>query len=90
MSEERKTAEREFYLTQLTLTSGERLSLSRQFYLSQLTLTEGERLSLEKQWLASQGATGSNREDMWKSFLEGQGYSGAVDTMRRDYYRDNS
>ena len=90
MSLERKTAERNFYLTQLGVTSGERLSLSRRFYLSQLSLTNGERLSLEKAWLKFKGATSDNREDAWKEFLESEGYSGEVDTMRKQYYEDNS
>ncbi len=88
---ERRTAERNFYLVSLGLTTGERLTLRRLYYLKSLSKLEGNGDSLEMEWLASHpGVIFGERLSMWKKFLNLEGYTGEVETMRTQFYIDNS
>jgi len=93
---DKETAQRGYYLSELSttdvaVTSGERLTRGREFFLSELTLTSGNRQDLERDWLAAQaGVTKTNTGDMWKQYLNLAGYTGDVETMKKQFYIDNS
>jgi hypothetical protein len=70
--------ERNFYMKQLSVTSGNTEDLKALVY------PNGELV-----WLQSQTTGVTNVEDGWVKFLTEEGYSGDLPSMKKKYYEDN-
>ena len=81
--------ERAFYMKELSVTSGNIKDLERNFLLTKLSLTSGNTEDLTMLYFVSEGITDINIDDAWKSFLNGEGYTGNVEDMKLRYFTDN-
>ena len=90
MAQERLTTEREFYKASIVENSENREDLFKEYYEAQATDDRRNAYDTFRQFLIEQGMSSSNALDMWKEYLEGQGYSGELRTMERQYFIDNS
>lgn len=82
-------AERRFYKTQTESDSNNLVDLKNLFYTQEVGLA-GATEDLERIWLVSKGVVVANNNDMYKQFLLDEGYSGALQDMKKDYFNDNA
>jgi hypothetical protein len=91
VSDERLTAEKEFYTSNTTgPNSIEREDLFKQYYEQQATVDKRNAKDTFRNFLIEQGMTSLNAEDMWQDYLFSLGYSGHVLGMERQYFIDNA
>ena len=82
--------ERNFYLNQLSLTSGDVNDLERLFLQDAASSSETDVQSLWGLYLVAEGFPISDLRSAWKQFLEGNGYFGDIIDQTNKYFIDNS
>ncbi len=92
MAQERLTEEKDYYETNLVAAalSDNRKDLFKQYYEEQATSDKDNAIDTFRNWLIEQGETASNLTDKWYQYLQGQGYTGQLHDMERQFYIDNS
>lgn len=81
--------ERDFYQTEVSTSRTNKEDLHNDFVVKE-SGAEGATPDQERVWLILQGVTEGHLNDMWTEFLIGQGYVGALQDMKRQYYIANS
>ena len=91
-----RDAERNFYLNQLSVTSGNIVDLERDFLLSELSKTSGNVQDMWRDLFISKSIdpvvlnSAKKQGDAWKLFLSSEGLDGNVIDQRKQYFDDNS
>ena len=83
-----KTAEQQYYMKQLSVTSGDTETLKRTYYNSINTVQKDNGQDAFVQFLTEEGYSG-HYLDMFKSYLESEGYSGNLTDIENQFYNDN-